>query len=136
MIVGKYNGNLFIKKVYQRWLEFHKLIEFIKELHSIYNPYRVLVESKASGISIQQELQRQTKYNVVGITPNGKDKITRAMSAQATCEQGKIFLVEDDWNEMFLNECASFPSGRDDMVDTLLYAIQELLQKGSGTIFK
>ena len=135
LIAGKYQGNLYIRKVHQRWLEFNKLIELIQEVHSIYSIQNIYIESKASGISIQQELKRVTKFNIIPLTPV-KDKIARVTTATPACEAGKIFLVEDDWNESFLNECSSFPNGRDDMVDCLAYSVQILIQKGSGTIFR
>jgi len=135
LIAGRFQNNLYIRKVLQRWVEFSQLIELIKEQHSIYNTKRIFIESKASGLSIQQELKRLTKFNVIPLIPT-KDKMARVNTAQPICEAGKIFLVEDDWNESFLTELATFPNGRDDQVDCLTYSIQELLQKGSGTIFR
>jgi predicted phage terminase large subunit-like protein len=135
LIAGRHNNNLYIRKVIQRWLEFSKLIELIKEQQTIYNTQKIFIESKASGLSIQQELKRLTNFNIIPLIPI-KDKIQRANTAQPICEAGKIFLVEDDWNEAFLNEVSTFPNGRDDQVDVLTYSIQELLQKGSGTIFR
>ena len=135
MVVGKHNNNMYIRKVIQRWVEFNKLIELIREYHSVYNVQKIFIESKASGLSIQQELKRLTNFNIIPLIPT-KDKIARVNTAQPICESGKIFLVEDDWNESFLTEIATFPNGRDDQVDCLTYSIQELLQKGGGTIFR
>jgi predicted phage terminase large subunit-like protein len=135
LIAGKYQGNLYIRKVLQRWVEFSKLIELIKEQYSIYTTQKIFIESKASGLSIQQELKRLTNFNVIPLIPT-KDKIARVTAATPSCESGKIFLVEDDWNETFLTEIATFPNGRDDQVDCLTYSIQELLMKGGGTIFR
>lgn len=135
LIAGRLGGNLYIRRVYQRWLEFYQLIELIKEIHTTYDIQKIHIESKASGLSIQQELKRQTKYNIIPVITS-KDKMSRVISAQPTCQAGKIFLVEDDWNDNFLNECASFPNGRDDMVDTLTFAVDDLLKRGAGTIFR
>jgi predicted phage terminase large subunit-like protein len=135
MIAGKYNNNMYIRKVIQRWVEFNKLIELIREYQAVYNVQKIFIESKASGLSIQQELRRLTNFNIIPLIPT-KDKVARANTAQPSLESGKIYLVEDDWNENFLTEIATFPNGRDDQVDCLTYSIQELLQKGSGTIFR
>jgi predicted phage terminase large subunit-like protein len=135
MITGRYNNNLYIRKSIQRWVEFSKLIELIKEYQEIYKTRKIYIESAASGLSIQQELKRLTKFNIIPLIPV-KDKISRANTAQPICESGKIFLVEDDWNENFLTEISTFPNGRDDQVDCLTYAIQELLQKSNVTILK
>ena len=136
MISGRYGNNMYIRKVYQRWLEFNKLIELIKEVHNIYDTRKILIEGKASGLSIVQELKRQTNYNITIVNPNGKDKLSRVTAAAPLLESGRILLVEDDWNESFLNECSVYPAGRDDQVDVLVYSVKELLQMGGGTIFR
>ena len=57
------------------------------------------------------------------------DKITRANPAAAQAEGGNIRLVRGAWNEAFLAELATFPSGRhDDQVDALSDAINALAQ--------
>jgi predicted phage terminase large subunit-like protein len=128
MIVGTNGSNLYIRKVIQRWLQFYQLIEEIKETQKVYNIKKIYIESKASGISIMQELKRQTNFNVFPLQPLG-DKISRVISCQPKIESGRVFLVEDDYAEIFLNECSTFPNGRDDMVDCLSYSIQEFLNK-------
>jgi predicted phage terminase large subunit-like protein len=135
MICGMHGNILYIRKVYQRWLQFFELLEFIKEQQLIYNIKKIFVESKATGLSVQQELKRQTNFVVLPLTPIG-DKTTRVMSIQPQLQSGRVILVEDDSNEIFLNECAAFPNGRDDIVDTLCYSVTEFLKKGSGTVFR
>ncbi len=55
-------------------------------------------------------------------------KVTRAMPASAQAEAGNIKLVRGAWNEAFLTELENFPSpsSKDDQVDTLSDAIEEL----------
>lgn len=58
----------------------------------------------------------------------GSDKVTRAMTATARCQAGKVFLPEaaDDLHDLE-SEMLSFPEGEhDDFVDTLAYACIEL----------
>lgn len=135
MICGTYQNNLYIRKVIQRWLQFYELIEEIKELQKIYNIKRIYVESKASGISILQELKRQTGFNILPLDPIG-DKVARVTSIQPQLESGRVILVEDDTNEAFLNEVASFPAGRDDQVDVLCYSVQQFLNKSNAPVLK
>jgi predicted phage terminase large subunit-like protein len=135
MICGVSANILYIRKVFQRWLQFFELLEFIKEQQKIYNIKKIYIESKASGLSIQQELKRQTHYNVLPLQPIG-DKTARVISIQPQLQSGRVILAEDDSNEIFLGECAAFPNGRDDIVDTLCYSVDEFLKKSGITIFR
>jgi predicted phage terminase large subunit-like protein len=135
MLCGTFGNSLYIRKVYQRWLEFYQLLEFIKETQKVYSIKKIYIESKASGLSIQQELKRQTMFSILPLTPLG-DKTARVMSIQPIMESGRIYLIEDDWNNNFLNECASFPYGHDDQVDCLCYGVQEFLNKSGVIIWK
>lgn len=138
LLVAKSGNNLIIRKAARKWLQFYELLEEIKEWKRIYNIHRIYVEDKSSGTQILQELKRATKYNVLALSPMGKDKVQRVMAAQPVLQSQRVILVEDDtWNEMLLSESAAFPySAHDDLVDTLTYAVSEFMQKSGGTVFK
>ncbi|MFE1598202.1 phage terminase large subunit [Methylobacterium sp. ID0610] len=60
-------------------------------------------------------------------TPESGDKVTRAVPVSAQAEAGNITLIKGAWNEAFLDEVSSFPSGSfKDQVDALSRAFQEL----------
>lgn len=60
------------------------------------------------------------------------DKITRANPLAAQCEAGNVKLVKGIWNELFLDELASFPYGRhDDIVDAASGAFNQLSKNKS-----
>jgi predicted phage terminase large subunit-like protein len=137
MICARVGNNLYIRKVYQRWLQFVQLISNIKELQLEYNIKRIYIEEKASGLSIIQQLRSQSAMNIIGLSPQGKDKLQRVNGITPILESQRVILVSDDWNDMFLSECAGFPYGtHDDIVDCLAYGVQEFLTKGGITIFK
>jgi len=138
IVVGKYNNKLIILKAQRKWLQFHELITEIQELQKVYKIHKIYVEEKASGISIFQELQRLTRYNILKLNPKSKDKVERVMAIQPSLESQRVILVQDDsWNETFLSECASFPfSVHDDLVDCLSYSVEEFLNKSGVTVFK
>lgn len=137
LIVAKYKNGLLIRIATQKWLQFYELIEYIKEQQLIYSIKKIYIENKASGLSIVQELKRQ-KFNVMQLTPAGRDKMSRVIACQPVLESGRVYIIEDEsWNELYLSEMSSFPYGtHDDLVDVTTYSIEELLNKGSGTIFK
>jgi predicted phage terminase large subunit-like protein len=65
-------------------------------------------------------------YPVVVKRPTG-DKATRAKPASAQAEAGNVKLLRGAWNEAFLDEVCSFPSGMfDDQVDAFADALNEL----------
>ncbi|ACL61739.1 phage terminase large subunit [Methylobacterium nodulans] len=66
-------------------------------------------------------------------TPESGDKETRALPVSAQAEAGNIVLVVGPWNEAFLDEVSSFPSGSfKDQVDALSRAFQELAKSSYG----
>jgi predicted phage terminase large subunit-like protein len=90
----------------------------------------VLVEDKASGQSLVQDLQQTTRLPVLPIKVDS-DKITRAHVVVPTVEAGRVFAPADAaWLDVFLKELASFPKGKnDDLVDAFTQGARYLLDK-------
>lgn len=62
-------------------------------------------------------------------------KVTRAEPFSAQCEVGNVLLLKGGWNEDFLTELASFPSGaHDDQVDAATGAFRMLTGPGTGML--
>jgi predicted phage terminase large subunit-like protein len=121
---------IYIQKVQTKYFEFADLLDEIKEWIKIYNVNEVVIEAKATGLSISQELKRNLtgKCVVTTITPPAGKKKERVTSIQNYLINGKVVLVQDDWNELFLDECTNFPFGKhDDIVDCLFYAVYKLI---------
>jgi predicted phage terminase large subunit-like protein len=94
-------------------------------------PDRVLVESKASGISLLQDL-RLGKVPAIAYNPGNADKISRAHQAAPTLELGIVWIPESkknpghpvSWAGNFIKQIAKFPTAEhDDYVDTFTQAI-------------
>ena len=85
---------------------------------------RVLVEEKAAGPSVIEELQTKVP-GVLPINPGADTKESRAMAIQAEVEGGGVLLPAGaPWVEAFLHEVCSFPAGaRDDQVDAMTQAL-------------
>jgi len=123
------NGKLYIIKCYEKWLEFYECLEEIKELITLYGVNKCYVENKATGLSIMQELKRQLrgKTIILPVSAGSKSKVERARSVQPYLQNAKVCVVQDTWNNAFIDQCANFPYGKDNMVDTLVYAIGTLI---------
>ena len=104
-----------------RWKEkatYPVLKRTAKALAKKWGPRAVLIEDKASGQSLIQELTVETDMPVLAI-PVDKDKVSRAHAVTPTIEAGKVYLPENaPWLQDFIDELANFPNGsHDDDVD-------------------
>lgn len=86
-----------------------------------WKPDAVLIEKKASGQSLIQDM-RKAGIPVITYQPD-RDKVTRAYSVQAMLESGLIFHPDRKWAEDVIEECGMFPNGEfADFVDTCTQA--------------
>ena len=94
----------------------------------------VLVEDKASGISIIQDLQR-ADVPVRAYNPGRADKVQRLHLVANIIAHGRVYVPESlvhrgqprDWAEPFVSQICSFPeSQRDDLTDTCTQALRLL----------
>jgi predicted phage terminase large subunit-like protein len=101
-------------------------------------PDRILVEAKASGQSLLQDL-RLAKVPAVGYNPGQADKVSRAHQAAPTLELGLLWVPESkknlgqpvSWAASFLKQLGKFPvAEHDDYVDTFTQAIIYLKNDG------
>lgn len=103
------------------------LLDIVKDHCKLFRPDRVLVEKRASGIQLVQELKRQ-RIPVQAWLPRGqpgaKGKIPRAHAVAAILEQGSVWYVPGTKTDAVLDQCAAFPYGKnDDSVDTVTMAL-------------
>lgn len=86
----------------------------------LFRPDLILVEKRASGIQLIQEMRRK-RVPVKEWLPRGrsKDKVARAHAVATFLEQGSVWYVPGSKTEQVLEQCAAFPFGKhDDLVDT------------------
>lgn len=109
----------------KRRIEFPELRHEAYASFKRYKPDKVLIEKKASGHSLIQELRRKG----VPVHPikvdKGNSKRTRANAAAVVLEQGCVFYMKGrDWAKEVIDDCAEFPFGdHDDIPDTVVYAL-------------
>lgn len=101
-------------------VEFPELKRKVIELAALHNVNEILIEDKASGQSLIQELQRNTALPIKPVKVEA-DKIARVHSVTPLIEAGKVFLPTGAyWLKQFSNECEDFPNGEfDDVVDSV-----------------
>jgi predicted phage terminase large subunit-like protein len=90
----------------------------------------LLVEAKASGMSIGQEvkrLNRNQNWGVQLINPGSADKVARTYAVQAVFSGGQVYSPDRAWADMVITQFENFPKGKhDDLVDSSTQAIKYL----------
>lgn len=143
------NGKLHIIDLVHGRFEFPELKQ---ELVKLYNKYQytdgirqscnsVVIENKASGVQLIQELQSSTCLPIIPIDVT-KDKLTRVEEILDYIASGNILLpVEKSYgfNPTILNECAEFNREQtqvhDDVVDALVHIINNTIANKTITLF-
>ncbi|WDM84852.1 phage terminase large subunit [Ehrlichia sp. JZT12] len=114
------NNCFFLLEVYRAKLEYKALKQEIINLANNWKPNAILIEKKASGLQIIQELGDMSTIPIIGITPT-TNKITRFYKIIPLFESRKIFLPYDSpWLSDFEQELLSFPNTQyDDQIDSM-----------------
>ena len=112
----------------ERW-EFPELKKIALEQYKYWEPETIIIEAKASGMPLIQEL-RQVGIPVVAYTPSrGNDKLTRVNSVSPIFESGQVWAPDKKFSEEMIEECAAFPYGEnDDLVDSMTQAMMRYRQ--------
>ena len=113
-----------------RW-DFPELKMKAQELSEAYEPDMILIEQKASGTPLTQELRRMG-VPVTPFTPSkGSDKFARMNACAPVFESGMVWRPDANFAEEVVEECASFPHGdHDDLADSMTQAILRFRQGG------
>lgn len=106
-----------------RW-DFPELKAKAMEEYEYWDPDMVLIEAKATGTPLTDELRRMG-IPVVNYTPSrGNDKHTRMHMVAPMFESGKVWAPERRFAEDVIDECAAFPNGdHDDFCDSMSMAL-------------
>ena len=120
----------FTKRQKENW----GLVEWVINTCNKYNVDMLLVESKASGLSVAQEIKRLNKTSVWGvelINPGSLDKVARAYAIQPTFSNGIVYCPDKSWAEEVITQCENFPKVKhDDLVDSCTQALKYLRERG------
>lgn len=117
-------SRFYLLDVLRKKLDYPNLKRAVIEQRSQFNPTVILIEDKASGTQLIQELIEQGHSMVTRYKPEG-DKVMRLHAQTATIENGFVSLPhEAHWIAEYLHEIAMFPNGRhDDQVDSTSQAL-------------
>jgi predicted phage terminase large subunit-like protein len=121
---GQAGGEYYLLDVYRARIEYPELKARAIALNARWNPSHVIVEDKASGQSLIQDLQRTTGLPIIPIKAE-QDKTARAAPITGYVEAGRVHLPQAaPWLGDFLGEVGEFPHGaHDDQVDSMVHAL-------------
>jgi predicted phage terminase large subunit-like protein len=107
-----------------RW-DFPELKAVALEAYKYWEPESVIVEAKASGQSLIQEMRRAGIPVMDFIPSRGKDKHSRVNACAPVFESGNVYYPDDaHFAEEVIEECAAFPFAQhDDYVDSTTQAV-------------
>jgi len=128
-ILGK---DLYLLDVLRRRMEYPELKRAAREQYARFRPNVVLIEDKASGTQLIQELVQDGLYAVTRYQPQS-DKVMRMDAQTAMIENGSVHLPDAaPWLAQYLHELTTFPNGRhDDQVDSTAQML-DWFKRGSG----
>lgn len=135
-VVTYFQGSLYVRKVFEVWLEFPELIKKIKEVIATHctEQSRIFIEPKASGLDVLNTLRR-SGFNVVEIKDAKGDKESRLSAVAPYIEGSRLYLIDDASNEIVISQLTGFPRVKhDDVMDTIVYALLKYLNKSSGEL--
>lgn len=131
---SEFAPKLMLMHAWQERLEFHDLVEKVAKTCKALKVDKLLVENKAAGISVSQELRRLYGYEGFAVQlsdPKSMDKLARLYSVQHLFAEKMIFAPDKQWAEEVITQVGQFPKGKhDDLVDTVSMSIRHLRDIG------
>jgi len=126
--------NVMLMNAWQQRLELHELVEKVATTCKKFKVDMILVENKAAGHSVAQELRRlfgNEDFAVRMYDTKTIDKLSRLYSVQHLFAEGMIWAPDMSWADMVITQTAVFPKGKhDDLVDTVSMALRHLRELG------
>jgi predicted phage terminase large subunit-like protein len=132
---GETSNGLYLLALYRAKVEFPELKRQVALQADLWRPSEILIEDRASGQSLVQEIKASTTYPVIAVKVD-RDKETRASVVTGYFESGRVLFPEGaGWLADLEDELASFPGGlHDDQVDAVCQALNRLRYSGGGLL--
>ena len=128
------NPRAMLMYAWQGRYELHELVNKISQTCREFQVDTVLIENKAAGHSVAQEIKRLygfEKFSLQMYDPKSQDKLSRLYSVQHLFAEGLVFAPNYQWSEMVIQQVGQFPKGKhDDLVDTVSMALRHLRETG------
>ncbi len=110
------DNEFYLLDVFRQRLNYPDLKRKVKERADQHRPHTILIEDKASGTQLIQDLRAEGLYAIKAYEPpQGTDKIMRLHAQTAIFENGRVLLPRHaPWLADYITELTSFPGARHD----------------------
>lgn len=125
---GKTGANMYLIDNLKARMNFPTTLQAIRNMKKKHpQASTILVEDKANGPAIISMLHKEMG-GIIPVKPEG-GKVARVNAVSPHIESGNVFLPRNvDWIHDFVEECASFPKGKnDDQVDAMSQALNRFI---------
>jgi predicted phage terminase large subunit-like protein len=127
---GLKEKHLYLLQVIRKRFGYPELKRAVREQAELFDPQTILIEDRASGTQLIQELVGEGMYAIKSYEP-AMDKIMRLHSVTSTIENGFVHLPDKAcWLSEYINELIIFPNGKnDDQADSTSQALDWFKQR-------
>ncbi len=132
---GLYDGQFYLLHVLRQRLNYPDLKRKVVEQIDRYKPRHVIIEDRASGTQLIQDLKDSGVYQIKPYeAPPQTDKIMRLHAQTAQFESGRVLLPNiAPWLAEYVRELTTFPGTKfDDQVDSTTQALDYLRPHWGG----
>jgi predicted phage terminase large subunit-like protein len=133
---GVKDKHLYLLHVYRKRVGYPELKRAVRDQAEAFTPQVILIEDKASGTQLIQELVSEGMHAIKRYEPM-MDKIMRMHSATTTIENGFVYLPDKAaWLGEFLHELTTFPKGKyDDQADSTSQALDWIKNNSTQGVY-
>ena len=133
---GEKDRHFYLLHVFRRRMEYPDLKRAVKEQAQIHKAQAVVIEDKASGTQLIQELTIEGVSGITRYEPPACEKIMRFHGQTAAFENGLVLLpAEAHWLNDYVKEITTFPGSKhDDQVDSTTQALAWMRKPVSGLL--
>ncbi|RZL29651.1 MAG: terminase [Sphingomonas sp.] len=128
MIMGMHRAYVYILHMVNLRLDFTQQLALLKALDRSWPLRAKWIENTANGAALINTAKK-TIPGLIAITPQGS-KVARAEAVTPYIQAGNVLIPQDGdapWVGEFVEQCASFPNGKnDDIVDALSQGLTQL----------
>lgn len=130
---GAKSGDFYLLDVFRKRLNYPDLKRAAVDLHKRFPKSVVIIEDKASGTQLIQELKRDGMLIKPYLPPAGADKELRVDAQSIAFENGRVFLPRSArWLKDYISELTGFPNMKyDDQVDSTIQFLDYMRRPGA-----
>ncbi len=127
--------HIYLLHVCRKRLGYPELKRLVREQAEAFHPATILIEDRASGTALIQELVGEGMHAIKSYEP-AMDKTMRMNSVTSTIENGFVHLPDKAfWIEEYIHDLIIFPNGKnDDQADSTSQAL-DWLKNSSGSVY-